>query len=220
MLIFIPIPPIYTQLSLFMIVSNNLNYRLPQNWALGVPQTHPKCWFHQFWVWLGQINEYSSPLSFGKYGILHFLGKFGANFGTPRAQFWGNLWVIMFETITTGLSGVENGGIGTKMSILALLVSEIWWFYPFWGGLGQFWGPMAQFWDNRWLRKHTKYDISNFSIFVISIFKLKVDQNPKWHFGAKLDTLKNFFHQNVLWNFQISASFEFLKSPHVNYIIG
>jgi hypothetical protein len=32
----------------------------------------------------------------------------------------------MFETITTGLSEVENGGIGTKMSILALLVPEIW----------------------------------------------------------------------------------------------
>ena len=69
-------------------------------------------------------------------------------------------------------------------------------------------------------RKHTKYGISNFSIFAIAILKLKVDQNSKWHFGAKLDTLKKFFHPNVLWNFQISASFEFKKSPHVNYIIG
>ena len=32
----------------------------------------------------------------------------------------------IFETITNGFCGVEIGGIGTKMSILALLVSEIW----------------------------------------------------------------------------------------------
>ena len=42
----------------------------------------------------------------------------------------------MFETIINGLSELENSGIGTKMSILALLVSEIWWFYLFWGGFG------------------------------------------------------------------------------------
>ena len=36
-------------------------------------------------------NEYSCPLSFAKYGILPILGKFGANFGAPKAQFWGNL---------------------------------------------------------------------------------------------------------------------------------
>ena len=42
----------------------------------------------------------------------------------------------MFETIINGLGGVKNGGIGTKMSILALLVLEIWRFCPFWVGLG------------------------------------------------------------------------------------
>ena len=31
---------------------------------------------------------------------------------------------------------MENGELGTKMSILALLVSKIWRFYPFWVGLG------------------------------------------------------------------------------------
>ena len=49
----------------------------------------------------------------------------------------------MFETITTGLSGVENGGIGTKMSILVLLVSEIWLFYPFWVVLGPILPPLG-----------------------------------------------------------------------------
>ena len=42
----------------------------------------------------------------------------------------------MFETIINGLCRVKNGGIVTKMSTLALLVSEIWRFYPFWGVLG------------------------------------------------------------------------------------
>ena len=41
----------------------------------------------------------------------------------------------IFETITNGFCGVEIGGIGTKMSILALLVSEMWRFYHFWGVL-------------------------------------------------------------------------------------
>ena len=38
--------------------------------------------------------------------------------------------------LNIGRSGVENGELGTKMSILALLVSKIWRFYPFWVGLG------------------------------------------------------------------------------------
>ena len=41
----------------------------------------------------------------------------------------------MFETIINGLHGAENGGIGTKISTLVLLVSEIWSFYPFLGVL-------------------------------------------------------------------------------------
>ena len=53
----------------------------------------------------------------------------------------------MFETIINGLSGVENGGIGTKMIILTLLVSEIWWFYIFWGVLG----PVCHFLDTQYM---------------------------------------------------------------------
>ena len=48
----------------------------------------------------------------------------------------------MFETIINGLSRVENGGIGTKISILALLVSEIWRFYQFGWVRGPFLGPL------------------------------------------------------------------------------
>ena len=40
----------------------------------------------------------------------------------------------MFNTVINGLCGVENGGMATKISTLAHLVSEIWSFYPFWGG--------------------------------------------------------------------------------------
>ena len=42
MLIFVPIPLFSNPLSPFMIVSNILNYRLPQNWALGAPKWVPK----------------------------------------------------------------------------------------------------------------------------------------------------------------------------------
>ena len=45
MLIFVPIPRFSTPLSPFIIVSNILNYQLPQNLALGAPklaQTHKK----------------------------------------------------------------------------------------------------------------------------------------------------------------------------------
>ena len=55
----------------------------------------------------------------------------------------------MLETIIIGLNGVENGEMGTKMSILALLVSEIWRFYPFWVGLGPVLGPLKPFWGNQ-----------------------------------------------------------------------
>ena len=44
MLIFVPIPPFFTPLSPFIIVSNIPNYWLPPNWALGVPKwvkNHP-----------------------------------------------------------------------------------------------------------------------------------------------------------------------------------
>ena len=53
----------------------------------------------------------------------------------------------MFETIINGLSGLENSGIGTNMSILAHLVYEIWWFYPFWGVLG----PICHFLDTLYM---------------------------------------------------------------------
>ena len=58
--------------------------------------------------------------------ILPISVNFGTHFGTPRGKLWGNQCLKMFETIINKLSGVENGRIGTKMSILALLVSEIW----------------------------------------------------------------------------------------------
>ena len=54
----------------------------------------------------------------------------------------------MFETIINGLSDVENGGIETKMNILALLVSEIV-ILPMLGGFGtNFGAPRIQFLGN------------------------------------------------------------------------
>ena len=50
--------------------------------------------------------------------FLMSLGPLGPNSGVTDN--WG-----VFET-NIGLSGVENGGIGTKISINDLLVSEIW----------------------------------------------------------------------------------------------
>ena len=49
----------------------------------------------------------------------------------------------MLVTIINGLCGVENGGIGTKMSTLVLLVSEIRSFYPFGGVLGPILEPQG-----------------------------------------------------------------------------
>ena len=54
------------------------------------------------------------------------MGGFWANFGVPRAQFGGNHYLGMFETIVNELSGTENRGIGTRIKVLTLLVSEIW----------------------------------------------------------------------------------------------
>ena len=90
-------------------------------------------------------NEHSSPFNYRNIVILPILGGFGANFGTSRAQFWVNQWLRMFETFINGLIGLENSGIGTKISIIALLVSEIWWFYQFWVGLGPILGAL---WPN------------------------------------------------------------------------
>jgi hypothetical protein len=53
--------------------------------------------------------------------ILPISVNFGTHFGTPR----GNQCLKMVETIINELSGVENGRIGTKMSVLGLLVYEI-----------------------------------------------------------------------------------------------
>ena len=53
----------------------------------------------------------------------------------------------MFETVINRLSEEENRGIGTNLSILALLVSEIWCFYPFWG----VWGPICHFLDTLYM---------------------------------------------------------------------
>ena len=71
-------------------------------------------------------NEYSSPFSFRNMVILPILGGFGAHSAPlgPNSGVTNNR--ECFETIINGLSGVENGGIGTKMSTLAILVSEIW----------------------------------------------------------------------------------------------
>ena len=44
------------------------------------------------------------------------------SFAVYRFMNWGNQLLEMFETLLNGLSGLENGWIGTKMSILALLV--------------------------------------------------------------------------------------------------
>ena len=41
MLMFVPIPLFSNPLSPFIIVSNILNYRLPQNWAIGPPKLAP-----------------------------------------------------------------------------------------------------------------------------------------------------------------------------------
>ena len=107
-----------------------LNYRLPQNWALGAPNPPKKGKIAIFpklkgqecsFVFLSPIfhstediitfknvnmsehilcnlclsedrnkNEHTSPFSLENMVILPILGGFGANFGAPRGQFWGN----------------------------------------------------------------------------------------------------------------------------------
>ena len=57
--------------------------------------------------------------------ILPILGGSGTHFGTTKAYIWDKRWLEIFETIINQLSGVENMGIGTKMNVLVLLVSEI-----------------------------------------------------------------------------------------------
>ena len=83
--------------------------------------------FRVFGEWGNRNKNYrSSPFSFSNIVLLPILGGSGTHFETTRAKLWGNQCLKMFETIINELSGVENGRIGTKMSILALLVSEIW----------------------------------------------------------------------------------------------
>ena len=73
-----------------------------------------------------------------KYGDFTHFRPFLDHFGPPMAQIFGNLEFESAEYITYELSGVVNGGIATKISILGLLGYEIWWFYPFGAILGAF----------------------------------------------------------------------------------
>ena len=64
--------------------------------------------------------------------------------------FWGVLGPILVTLVPNlGVTynwtrwGKKNGGIATKMSTLALLVSDIWSFYPFWVVLGPILVPLG-----------------------------------------------------------------------------
>ena len=48
--------------------------------------------------------------------------NFGNHFGPPRDKIWGNHFLEMLKSHKNELSGVENGWVGTKIIIVALLV--------------------------------------------------------------------------------------------------
>ena len=54
------------------------------------------------------------------------------HFGSPGTKILGNQLSEGSESATNELRGYENRVVGTKISILALLVWKIWSFYSFW----------------------------------------------------------------------------------------
>ena len=88
---------------------------------------------------MGQQQQKSaSQLSqFAKYHISTIFAHFGGHFDPPWAKIWYNQFLEMLKNVKNEFSRVENGVVGTKSSILALIVSEIPHFRPF----GPFWQP-------------------------------------------------------------------------------
>ena len=61
---------------------------------------------------------------------------FWTNFGTHRPKIGGNQLSEVSENDLNELSGLENGVVGRKMSILTHLVWIIWQFHQFWTNFG------------------------------------------------------------------------------------
>ena len=94
-----------------------------------------------------------------KYLISALLAHFGSHFEPPEAKIWYNQFLEMLKNVKNEFSRVENGVVGTKSSILALIVSEIPYFSPF----GSHFEPTeAKIWCNQFLEmlKNVKNEFS------------------------------------------------------------
>ena len=131
MLIFVPITPFSTLLSLLIIVLNILNYRLPQNWALGAPKLAPNT------SKMGKITIFSKLKGL----VCSFL------FLSSDRHKLHNMCSLILTFLKVIISSVEwkMGDRNTNEHSCPFSLGNIA-ILPFLGGFG---APRAQFWGNR-----------------------------------------------------------------------